>query len=236
MVEVVATHLLPRRQHLLDPAQLPKGPKGGLAEPQEGLVDAIQGVQLPGLAHVYRHMYRERTAAAAASAASVAAAAATAAQHSRGMFVMHRFLRPSLQLQHDSAAAAGAVAGGNAASLTKASLGSVASSGSLAVSSQARNPGSVAGRLGSLLTRSLSQVSGRRASVASSGSGQGSRPGSTGGAVLGPTAKGSSGVHAAVGAVSVEGEGRPGAPGSNAAGSAAAAAAGADKGQGVATV
>jgi hypothetical protein len=231
MVEVVATHLLPRRQHLLDPAQLLKGTKGGLAEPQQGLVDAVQGVQLPGLAHVYRHMYRERTAAAAASAASAGAAAAAAAQHGRGVFAVHRFLRPSLQLQQDLVSTAGAVGGGNAASLTNGPE-SASYSGSLAASSQGQNPGSVVGRLGSLLARSFSQASGRRSSVTSVGSGQGSRPGSTGGAVLEATAEASSGVDGGGGgAGSVEGVGHNGVPSGNGVGSAAGGDA--DKGQGV---
>jgi hypothetical protein len=100
MIDVCASHLVPRRQQLQDPALMPKGPKGGLVEPQQGLVDAVQGVTLPGLAHVYRHLHHMRSAAAAA------AAGAASAQRGRqgaghGVFGVHRFLRPSLQPLQD---------------------------------------------------------------------------------------------------------------------------------------
>lgn len=165
MVEVVATHLLPRRQHLQDPAQLPRAAKGGLAEAQQGLVDAVQGIRLPGLAHVYRQAYRERSSGAAAVAA--AAAAAAAAPHGR-VFGVHRFLRPSLQAaQQDSAAAVASGGSGHHAPLK--GPGSAANSGSLSASSQ---PVGV-GRLSSLLGRSFSlgagsaSSGGRRLSAAS---------------------------------------------------------------------
>lgn len=169
MVEVVVTHLLPRRQHLQDPAQLPRGPKGGLAEAEQGLVDAVHGVRLPGLAHVYRQAYRERSSSAAAVAA--AAAAAAAAPHGRGgggVFGVHRFLRPSLQAaQQDSAAAV--ASGGSGHHVPLKGPGSAANSGSLSASSQ---PVGV-GRLSSLLGRSFSlgassaSSGGRRLSAAS---------------------------------------------------------------------
>jgi hypothetical protein len=155
MVEVVATHLTPRRQQLQDPALLPKGPKGGLAEPQQGLVGRVQGVQLPGLANLYRQRYQERQAAAAVA---TAAAAAMAAERSKAaVFGVHRFLRNSLPLQQEQQTAG------------KGS-GRVSSSGSLGGSSQAA--GSVTARLGSIFGRSFSVKRGRSAGSAGSAAGQ----------------------------------------------------------------
>lgn len=166
MVEVVATHLTPRRQQLQDPAALPKGPKGGLAELQQGLVSSVQGVQLPGLAHMYRQLYQERQAVAAA------AAAAAAGERGKAAFGVHRFMRNSLPMQHQ---------GEHPPNASPRGLGSVSSSGSQSVSA----------RLGSMLARSFSARSrgsagaaGRRVSEASTEpEQQGSRAASTGGDV-----------------------------------------------------
>jgi hypothetical protein len=180
MVEVVATHLLPRRQHLQDPAQLPRGPKGELAEAQQGLVEAVQGIRLPGLAHVYREAYRERTSSTAAAAA--ASALTAAAVHGKvggggggGVFGVHRFLRPSLQAASVASGGSGSVDRAGAVKGPHGSAAAAANSGSLSASSQ---PAGV-GRLSSLLGRSFSlgagsvSSGGRRLSAASASSTKG---------------------------------------------------------------
>lgn len=160
MVEVTASHFTPRRLQLQDAALLPHGPKGGLVEAQQGLVDEVQGVGLPGLARVYKHLYQERVAAAAAAAAA-AAPYPTVEQRKPG-FGVHRLLRASLQQQQDVAAGAG-------------KGGSVSSSASLAANTVAR--------LTSLVSASSATGGGRRsgASVTSSGSLQADRGGSSSG-------------------------------------------------------
>jgi len=164
MVEVAASHLTPRRQYLQDPAALPKGPKGGIVEAEQGLVDDVTGVRLSGLAHVYRQQYQERLAAAAAAASAAAAAGAGggggAGAERRAAFAMHRFLRNSLQQEQNTGK-------GSVSSASSAVVGPV-------------------GRLSSLLAQSFaaggSNVSaGRRASGMSTGSSRASRGASDGG-------------------------------------------------------
>lgn len=214
MVEVVASsHMATRLQHMqtqtgttaaaAEPSpQRPKtaapaaGPKGGLAEAQQGLVRSVQGIRLPGLAHVYRYMYQQRADAAAAAATAATAAAAARqgsvtssstgpADRRQGGFVVHRFLRPSLQLQlqHEASSLSSASVGTAAVGAAARKGGSVSSSGGSGIGGGTK--------LGSLLARSFSQATSsitlvtRRVSRGGDSAGGGSATSAGGGAVGG---------------------------------------------------
>jgi hypothetical protein len=134
MVEVVARHLAPRRQLLLaGGSAVVKGPKGGLVSPQEGLVQAVEGVQLHGLVQLFQQQHAQRTAAAAAASA---AAASHSARHAvgRSSWQADAFGLPPPALRAGSRAGSAisgsSVAGGGSVSLATriSALGSSGSS------------------------------------------------------------------------------------------------------------